>query len=121
MYIYIYIYRWTRTTLATGFSVKRAGINPGAPGFVYPFYPHTSMRRQGGARAGGGRRRTCWLPVTARMLPISFARCALRQKTKPGPMCTALGWKRSGRGPWEGKGRGGAWMGGICIRASRRR
>jgi len=36
---------WTRTTLATGFSVKRAGINPGAPGFVYPFYPHTSMRR----------------------------------------------------------------------------
>jgi len=36
---------WTRTTLATGFSVKRAGINPGAPGFVYPFYPHKSMRR----------------------------------------------------------------------------
>lgn len=36
---------WTRTTLATGFSVKRAGINPGAPGFVYPFYPHTRMKR----------------------------------------------------------------------------
>ena len=46
--------RWTRTTLATGFSVKRAGINPGAPGFVYPFYPHTSMRRQGGGRGGRG-------------------------------------------------------------------
>ena len=29
----------------SGFSVKRAGINPGAPGFVYPFYPHKSMRR----------------------------------------------------------------------------
>jgi len=38
--------KWTRTTLATGFSVKRAGINPGAPGFVYPFYPHKSMRRR---------------------------------------------------------------------------
>ena len=37
--------QWTRTTLATGFSVKRAGINPGAPGFVYPFYPHKRMRR----------------------------------------------------------------------------
>ena len=37
--------KWTRTTLATGFSVKRAGISPGAPGFVYPFYPHKSMRR----------------------------------------------------------------------------
>ena len=32
-------------TYLSGFSVKRAGINPGAPGFVYPFYPHRSMRR----------------------------------------------------------------------------
>ena len=35
----------THTHTHTGFSVKRAGINPGAPGFVYPFYPHKSMRR----------------------------------------------------------------------------
>ncbi|KAJ1495012.1 hypothetical protein T484DRAFT_2272352 [Baffinella frigidus] len=35
---------WERTTLASGFRVKRAGINPGAPGFVYPFHPHRSMQ-----------------------------------------------------------------------------
>eukprot|EP00961_Rhodomonas_salina_P013031 175231-Rhodomonas_salina.2 len=26
---------WRRRTLASGFQVKRVGINPGAPGFVY--------------------------------------------------------------------------------------
>jgi len=39
---------WERTTLASGFRVKRIGINPGAPGFVYPFHPHRSMKGQGG-------------------------------------------------------------------------
>ena len=39
--------RWTRSTLASGFRVKRASINPGAPGFAYPFHPHVSMKAQG--------------------------------------------------------------------------
>ena len=38
---------WVRTTLASGFKVKRLGINPGAPGFVYTFYPHQSMKDRG--------------------------------------------------------------------------
>uniref|UniRef100_A0A6U5YY65 EF-hand domain-containing protein n=1 Tax=Guillardia theta TaxID=55529 RepID=A0A6U5YY65_GUITH len=38
---------WRRTTISSGFMVKRVGINPGAPGFVYPFHPHESLRQQG--------------------------------------------------------------------------
>ena len=38
---------WKRSTLASGFRVKRSSINPGAPGFAYPFHPHVSMKAQG--------------------------------------------------------------------------
>eukprot|EP00288_Rhodomonas_lens_P019088 CAMPEP_0177715440 /NCGR_PEP_ID=MMETSP0484_2-20121128/13994_1 /TAXON_ID=354590 /ORGANISM="Rhodomonas lens, Strain RHODO" /LENGTH=599 /DNA_ID=CAMNT_0019227437 /DNA_START=321 /DNA_END=2116 /DNA_ORIENTATION=- len=37
---------WRRRTLASGFQVKRVGINPGAPGFVYAFHPHAELRDQ---------------------------------------------------------------------------
>ncbi|CAN0220709.1 unnamed protein product, partial [Phaeothamnion confervicola] len=35
---------WRRHTIASGFRVRGLGINPGAPGFVYTFHPHRSMR-----------------------------------------------------------------------------
>ena len=41
------VVHWQRSVLASGFRVKRASINPGAPGFAYPFYPHASMRERG--------------------------------------------------------------------------
>jgi hypothetical protein len=39
--------KWQRSTLASGFRVKRVSINPGAPGFAYTFYPHASMCGKG--------------------------------------------------------------------------
>ncbi len=38
---------WPRTVLACDFRVKRLGINPGAPGFAYLFYPHKNMTKSG--------------------------------------------------------------------------